>query len=292
MSAFRLIGRQLGYTRQFLSPSSVRVWIPGGFPYEAFDGAARVRPWSVLHLIDSARVYFCIPTIDDPSRSFVDFHLLCQNNLPFIVSLKLEIAPSLYDVSTPKAPLVVDSYLSNIGNSTMVLVHSVMHPEIPEPLARCWIQNVFVSKTTRLPEKLPQEYKETYDKLCVDGEPLIVKPLLKPANRDVISSFDMRVYGSETDPNLHTNYINYLRYCLNGLAAISHRDQQNKMTESFTHYVKSASMLYQKESLMGDNLTVDVWKDEENSDALNFEIMKQDSRLFQSKIELRSSDIC
>ncbi|XP_071110357.1 uncharacterized protein [Haliotis cracherodii] len=287
------IGQQLGYTRKFLSPSSVRVQIPGGFPYEAFDGAARIRPWSVLHLIDSARVYFCIPTIDDTDRSFIDFHLLCQNNLPFIVSLKLEIAPALYDVSIPKAPIIVDTYLSNIGNSSLVLAHNVMHPDIAQPLAKCWIQNVFVSKTTRQPENIPQEYKETYGQLCEDGKPLIIKPLLKPANRDLISTVDMRVYGSDTDPNLHTNYINYLRYCLNGLAAIAHRElSANKPPHDLNHYVKSASMLYQKESLVGDELIVDVWKDGGNSHALNFEILKQDSRLFQSKIELHTDDIC
>ncbi|XP_069121911.1 uncharacterized protein [Argopecten irradians] len=271
---FPRIARQLNYQREFLSPSTIRVTIPGGLPYQAFEPkGAKVAPVSLLQLFESVRAFslWPIPTAERPESSFADFKELLLENFFFIVTVKLTVERQLYDESMPKFPLSITMKLDHIGRSSFLLTSTLAHTQ-DNPYAVCKVQSVLVDPATRKSTSFPDWWRKKYGQdPAVDGTPLKMKTLPE-INSSVYSRNDVIVTPGECDAYLHTNWASYARYCTDACSfGVLHKKYKNITDKTLENGVRELEMALIKESLAGDSLNVVSW---ENEDDLNFRVLK------------------
>ncbi|OWF37418.1 hypothetical protein KP79_PYT04741 [Mizuhopecten yessoensis] len=279
---FPRIARQLNYQREFLSPTSVRVNIPGGLPYEAFEAkGAKVTLWNLLQLFESTRAFafWPIPDAERPDSSFADFKKVLMNNFFFIATAKLSIERQLYDEFLPKFPLSVNIKLDYVGRSSFLLTSTLSHANT-SPYAECKVQSVLVDSETRKPTSFPDWWRQKYgNEASIDGSALIMKDL---PDVDVNQCYqhDVIVYPRDSDAYLHTNWAQYARYCSDACSFGVLRNKYKTITEkSLQNGVKELEMSFRKESSVGDTLNIVSW---ETGDGLNFRVLKDSHTCVQT----------
>ncbi|XP_067660891.1 uncharacterized protein [Haliotis asinina] len=280
-TGFSRIAKQLGYERILLAPNSGRVIVPG-LPYSAFDAQSFPKPWSVMNLMDSTQT--CLVEATDGENSLLGFQELFRKYLGFIITAKVDFHDKLYDESVVKAPLCLDSRISNVGSSSYVMETEMKADEIP--LARYRSQIVLVDSTSRKPIKIPQQWKNTYGHLCDGGQPVRFHALERPSDQSRVSKVSVReVPYSDTDANHHLNFSNYLKYCCDGLVQRGKR-QSNSGLPIRPLLLKSASMWYRKECNYADDLELEIWEHEKEPDSLCVDMLRNGDSVFQCILEV------
>ncbi|XP_060071900.1 uncharacterized protein LOC132551774 isoform X2 [Ylistrum balloti] len=287
-----MIARQLSYQREFLSPTSIRVTIPGGLPYEAFEArGSKVTPWSLLHLFESTRAFsfWPMPAAERPEGSFADFNQLLMDNFFFIATANLSIERQLYDEFTPKFPLSVTIHLDFVGRSSFLLTSSLAHMDT-EPYAVCKVQSVLVNSTTRKPTPFPDWWRRKYlHNTCLSGTALKMKDLLE-AKIDQCYQHDVIVYPRECDSYFHTNWSNYVRYCSDTVSfGVLHKKFKNITEKTLEHGIKELEISLLRESNVGDKLNIVSW---ETNDGLNFRILKDSHACAQMSMSFFQDIFC
>ncbi|XP_046572770.1 uncharacterized protein LOC124280822 isoform X2 [Haliotis rubra] len=278
---FSRIIKQLGYERILLAPNSGRVIIPG-LPYSAFDAQSFPKPWYVMNLMDSTHI--CLIEAAHGRDSLLGLHELCRKYLSFSSTAQMDFHDKLYNESVVKAPLCLDTHISDVGNSSYVMETEMKAAEIP--LARYRSQLVLVDTTSRKPIKIPQQWKDTYGHLYEGGQPMRFHALEKPCDQSRVIKVSVgEVPNSDTDGNGHLNFSNYLKYCCDGLVKREKR-QTNSSLPIRPLLLKSASMWYRKECNDGDDLELEIWEHEKQMDSLCVDMLRNGDSVFQCKMEL------
>ncbi|XP_046381889.2 uncharacterized protein LOC124152876 [Haliotis rufescens] len=276
---FSRIAQQIGHgvKREFPSPHQCVLSLPGGIPYEAFDGKAHVKPWHVLNLVESGRALSFNPIPHD-NRSYLDFHRLYDHYLAFIASARLEIQPEMYGYSVTKSPLRLNKELLYHGSSSTNLETRVTQSKTGLLLASCQQQTVSVSKENRRPAALPDWWKEKYSKINMTGSALRMEPSPRPSQSE-ISSYSLTVQPSDTDTYFHVNWTGYLKFCLEAFALFKYEKDKSANVLELYRPVKVAELSYVKECSLGDTLRVDFWSEPTSNDKLNFEITNSEDKV-------------
>ncbi|XP_021380334.1 uncharacterized protein LOC110467470 [Mizuhopecten yessoensis] len=278
---FPRIARQLNYQREFLSPTSVRVNIPGGLPYEAFEArGSKVSPWNLFQLFESARVFafWPLPNAERPNESFADIYKILQDNLMFTATTNLSIKRPLYDDFTPKFPLSVTVKLDYIGRTSILTTSTLAHTH-SNPYAVCKLQSILVDPATRKPTSFPDWWRQKYaNDSAVDGSALIMKDL-PDVDVDQCYQHDVIVNPRDCDAYSHTNWANYVPYCSDACRFGLLQNRYKNITDSsLENGVKELEMSFRKESSVGDTLKIISW---ETGDGLNFRVLKNNDTCVQ-----------
>ncbi|ESO83559.1 hypothetical protein LOTGIDRAFT_169253 [Lottia gigantea] len=268
------------YTREFLAPNLVQVEVPGGFPYEAFDGEAHIKPWSVLTLVESGRAFTFNRSESDPNHSFLDLGYLYNVGMGFIGSGSTIFNKNLYNTELRKSPLTLTKKLLYAGNSSVNLLTQVLHPDLTEPLVECQVQTILVSRETRKPVQLPDWWREKYQKYSQKEAALNWRLNQKRPNN--LTSYSLTIQPSDCDPYFHVNWSNYLKFCCDGL--LGSNLKSSGLTVLKQPQIKIANFTFLKECNAGEQLSVIFWTEGKE---LCFEIENQDKDVvYQAHLEV------
>ncbi|XP_067660896.1 uncharacterized protein [Haliotis asinina] len=280
-TGFSRIIKQLGYERILRAPNSGRVIVPG-LPYSAFDAQSFPKPWSVLNLMDSTQTCLLRPV--DGGDSILGLQELCKKYRSFMATSQVDFMDKLYDETVAKAPLCLDTHVSNVGSSSYVMETAMRAGEIMLALVKSQI--ILVDTTTRKPIKIPQQWKDTYGHLWEGDQPMRFHPLEKPCDQSRVSKLLVgEVPYSDTDANFHLNFSNYLKYCCDGLVQREERNPKSGQP-SRPLLLKSAFMWYRKECNYGDDLELEIWEHEKEPDTLCVDMLRNGDCVFQCVLEL------
>ena len=90
----------------------------------------------------------------------------------------------------------------------------------------------------------------------------------------------------DIDGYKHTNYVNYVKYCLDAAMDGMQTGYFSKLSGDITDYhVHKFSILFKGESVAKDDLKVHVWENGDNPYILHFEIDKDGKPIHQNTIQ-------
>ncbi|XP_078582048.1 uncharacterized protein LOC144865309 [Branchiostoma floridae x Branchiostoma japonicum] len=192
-----------------------------------------------------------------------------------------ELSPSFYRLVKPGTRLKVSSRLLHLGKSSVTRGGEIVHSSTNQILVKGIMQDVNISLVTLRSEPFPDWIQERYSYLTshVQPRPKTVQAFEKPALAKTFS-YNFTVLPTDIDYNNHTNQRHYIRYCFN--CAVMGAKQGAYPTvrgDLFKQGVRKVSVLYQKESLEGDVLTVESW--EESPGTLRFQVRKGSEKVVQ-----------
>lgn len=207
-------------------------------------------------------------------QTFADLDTLLKENYEFYATLDIEMNREFHRVSSPKYPLEILCELIYIGNSSYRTLKTLRHLEKDVPYGTCSIQSVLVNRATRKPTQLPEWWRVKYEPYCKNGKPLKMDKLTKGLHLK-ITSFPVTVYNSNCDWYKHTHFSSYIMFCYNAYIDGVNKGSYDHVTQSsLDNGIKTLTISFIKESLLGDKLTVDSWEDFGKPNCLNFEIKK------------------
>ncbi|KAK6183087.1 hypothetical protein SNE40_010633 [Patella caerulea] len=272
------------FRREFVAPHIVKIQLPGGFPYEAFDGQANIKPWSLLSLVESGRAFSFNGNKNDPERGFLELNTLPGDVLAFNATCSLTISRDLYRKETSKSPLIITKKLVYAGTSTVNVLAEVSHPDVKVPLAECRVQTVYVDKTTRRPTPTPEWWKEKYKKYSKPEE--VLKWRLSYPRPSAVTSYALIIQPSDCDGYSHTNWTNYLKFCCDALVSTNVKKDRTNLK---LPQIKLALLSYVKEGNVGEQLSVDFWSPAEKK-CICFEILNEDKDIIcQAQLEMHEN---
>ncbi|XP_046348528.2 uncharacterized protein LOC124129090 [Haliotis rufescens] len=273
---FNRIIQQLGYEKQFTAPNCARVTVPG-LTYTSFDGHASPQPWSVVSIIHSSQ----IDTTNAPEdgESILGLHHLFGKNTIFVVVTKVLFYDRLYDEGVAKAPLCMDTSVSNVGRSTVVIDTVMTSGQIP--LAKYQSSSIIMDRTHGNPVEIPQQWKSTYGHLCQTGEPMRFRALERPTDQSCVSKVSAgRVSYSDTDANRHLNFSNYLRFCYDGFISGYLRNDRTRFPRQSVQ-LKSAFAWYRKQCYYGDDLELEFWEHQTKPGTFCVDMLRNGESVYQ-----------
>ncbi|XP_071110076.1 uncharacterized protein [Haliotis cracherodii] len=276
---FSRIIKQLGYERIIRAPNYGRVKIPG-FSYPDFDAHASPQPWSLMDIMDSTQTFLIHPT--DGGESLLGLYQLFGDTDTYMVTAKMDLCEQFHDEDVMKTPLCLDTSVSSVGKSTVVM--DTVMTSGPIPLAKYQSNVILLDRTSGKPVEIPQQWKSTYGHLCT-GEPVRrFHALERPSDQSRVSKVSAgRVSSSDIDANRHVHFSNYLKYCCEGL--IKRQTIQSGVAPQPLK-LKSAFMWYRKECNFDDDIELNFWGHETNPGAICVDMLKNGESVFQCVLEL------
>ncbi|XP_050404042.1 uncharacterized protein LOC126820249 isoform X1 [Patella vulgata] len=272
------------FRREFVAPHIVKIQLPGGFPYEAFDGQANIKPWILLSLVESGRAFSFFGNHNDPERGLLDLNTLYNDVLAFNAACSLTISRDLYKKETSKSPLIITQKLVYAGTSTINVLTEVSHPEIKAPLAECRVQTVCIFKTTRRSTPTPEWWNEKYKKYSKPEE--VLKWKLSYPRPSAVSSYPLIIQPSDCDAYSHTNRTNYLKFCCDALVSTNVKKDG---TDLKLPQIKLALLSFVKEGNVAEQLSVDFWSPPEKK-CICFEILNEKKEIIcQAQLEMHEN---
>ncbi|XP_019613529.1 PREDICTED: uncharacterized protein LOC109461594 [Branchiostoma belcheri] len=199
-----------------------------------------------------------------------------------------EISPSFYSVVRPGRPLKVSSRVVYVGNTSFVKKGEIVDRSTNEILVKGMVQDVLISMDTRRPTPFPDWLKENYLHLTSEPRPEMAEVFEKPPAAKTFV-YSVTVPPSDIDLNNHTNQRHYIRYCFD-CAVVGARQGAYPTVRGdvLKQGVRKVSVLYQKESLEGDVLSVDSW--EESPGTLRFQVRKVYENLVQVTLQFHETN--
>ncbi|KAK6970798.1 hypothetical protein BgiMline_026488 [Biomphalaria glabrata] len=274
---FSRIIQQINCKQTVLSPNKTTVFIPGGFPYEAFNPRACITPWSLIKMVECARGASF-------SANFLNAQELYKNYFIFIVSTSTAVSPDLYDLSVTKGPLVQDVTLDYVGNTSFKLTTVMSIEGMKNPICENQTQSVFVNINTRKPAPPPEWWTQKYSLGLNNKEPLkLVHP--EPPSGEMIQKIHLEVPASDVDPYLHVNWSNYIKYFYESYIQYELRKKSLKDANHLFRNIKNFSVSYIHESNIGDKLSIKLWEDINSQNCYHFQMLKGQKVVNESSIE-------
>lgn len=270
--------KQVNVIHQYISHQSYRVFIPGGFPYEAFNNRACVRPWSIAKMLECGRSAGF-------SEGFLDAKDIYKDYFMFIASSSTKVSPELYNPTKVKGPLVQDVTLDYVGNMSFKLKNIISIEGEKEAICENNTQSVFVSVKTRKPTAPPEWWLNKYSLGEKNGTSLKIE-LLKPPQGIDLNKFLFKVPASDVDPYLHVNWTNYVKYFYEALVHTTLSKVGNENAELAFRNLKDFKITYLQEAGIGDNLNIKFWEDIKIRHLYHFQMFKGTVTVCQSSFEL------
>jgi acyl-CoA thioesterase FadM len=188
------------------------------------------------------------------------------------------------DCLVAKTKFGVVIQLGYVGNSSLSSIAKLITQPEGKVLVTNTNQVVTVDKTTRKPTTLSEWWKERYHSYGTTTKPLIVAVLAVP---EITHSYSVKVPWTDIDNYKHTNYIAYIRYCIDAAMDATAAKVYTKVKHDFLQYpIQSMRISYKGESVANDNLVVKTWENQENPLILHFSIDREGVILFQSTMQV------
>lgn len=253
------------------------------------DRTGNFSIWRIQKMLTGVRLAAYHITSPETGETFLEYDRLTSGLYTFMASAKTEITRECYDLPDAAVSPSFEAklHLGYMGNSSLNSVATLYHTQTGKELARNINQVVTVDKTTRRPAPLPEWWKEKYGD-CVVGNERLVIPLVPVPDENVPGFYkgQCQVSWSDTDTYKHTNYLSYIRFCLDAAMDGIVDGQFQKFTGDILQYhVKSIQLAYKGESLARDTLDITVWEDAINAYILHFDVKKDKNTIFQSTME-------
>ncbi|KAL4228889.1 hypothetical protein ACF0H5_011929 [Mactra antiquata] len=284
------IGKNLNYTMDYLSRGCVRVNIPT-LPYEAFDNTgSKLKPWSMLSLVESVRAFSFWTKDEQPGcrsskKSYLDIDKVAKTNFIFIIGAKLTINPVFNDHLSPKFPLFMDQKLTYLGKSSKTLTYDLYYADTKDLYFSCDVTDVIVSSVNRSPSPYPDWWTEKYGDIGTNERPDYSVADV-PLNNVLTSSVQVK-YG-DIDQYRHTNWGAYLKYSYENLSDQVTSNSYKYMRQSHMDKgLRECKLVYSGESNLGDVLTLQSWESEErtNENSVFFNILLGDAHCFHCNLK-------
>ncbi|WAR06668.1 hypothetical protein MAR_022037 [Mya arenaria] len=276
----RSIRKYLNYQWENDKIEHIRATLPG-ISFEALDAPAeKITPWSLVKLFDSLDqgYFWSAPTKPgDP----------VYQPIFYILNLCMDIEEELYDANTPKYPLVLDSVLKYVKNSSRCVEKTLSHPDTNTRYATYREIDVNVDYATRKPTPLPNWWKAKLN-VPSDGERQQFSIPAKPPSGTVCSP--QRVSFSDTDDNQHTNFASYVKFCCDAFYENVVAGRYGKEINVYDCRLKRLEVTYHKDSELGDCLVIESWQDGINRDTFFFEIRKDSDVLLSAMLRFYGSN--
>ncbi|KAK3592738.1 hypothetical protein CHS0354_016494 [Potamilus streckersoni] len=237
-----------------------------------------------LKKIDVAET-LALYTVTDCGHGFLDFARLVDRKLIFSIGSVINISKNFYLPAISKSKFIHKMWLGNIGNTSYESHTSTssVHGQI---LLNCQNQGALVDNKTRRPTRLPDWWKNKYEKFVVGKKRYTFVKLDRPC--DILSS-DVLVVHNDRDENQHTNWLAYPMYCINSVNSYINQGHFKGKENICRNWIKRLEMLHLGESLEGDNLVVHIWKEDCVDNRIASHIYKGDKCIFQCIIDYHSS---
>ncbi|XP_078581926.1 uncharacterized protein LOC144865216 [Branchiostoma floridae x Branchiostoma japonicum] len=241
-----------------------------------FDRSGRVQAWTFLRMLEFARIAAIRPLIKERTGT--------QNDgaTAFVRYQEVDFAPRFYAVVKPDSSLIMSTYLGYVGRSSLFYKYDIRSGTSNDVIGRSSTQMVRVNRQTRRPIAWPDALIENLSKKGLD-RPAVPGPFKeRPAPMFVCK---VTVHNSDIDVRQHTNQSVYLRYCLDAAAVGARKNVFSVVKDTALCPIRKVGILYQKEALIGDELTVELWEDQGCAETLCFQIKRGKEDITQVTVQ-------
>ncbi|XP_019613483.1 PREDICTED: uncharacterized protein LOC109461545 [Branchiostoma belcheri] len=218
-----------------------------------FDRSGRVQVWTYLRMLEFARIAAIQPLIKE--------HTGTQNDgsTAFVRYQEVEFSPRFYTIVKPNTSLVMAVGISYVGRSSLIYDYGIRSNASDDIIGRSFTQMVRVNRKTRRPIAWPDAL---IDRFSNEGQdrPVVPGPFEQIPEPAFVCK--VRVSNSDIDVRKHTNQSVYLRYCLDAAAIAARRNSFSVIKDIALCPIRKVGILYQREALLGDELTLEMWEDQ------------------------------
>lgn len=174
--------------------------------------------------------------------------------------------------------------VSGIGKSSIDFLSLIKDPEDDILLATLKLRSVLVKLPDRKSAPLPQVLKVRCSPFIKPEQAL--QQYVACSRPETAHSLVFKVRPSDTDHNGHLNSSVYMQFCVDCASEAAYSGKLKHFHQNMTNYhVKRIRAVYIRECLLGDNLVVYCWEDNEDSTVLHFDILNKEKCIFQCCIE-------
>ncbi|XP_066300925.1 uncharacterized protein [Branchiostoma lanceolatum] len=239
-----------------------------------------LRPQEVLILLGAKA------QLRNPGRLKAIAKLLKTCNV-FLRYREFRIQPEFYTKLRPGADTTttVTLWISHVGKTSWLLEGDVRLASTGEVLCHCVGQAVLMNTATRKPTGIPEFIREAFPQ----KNPLPRLDVPMPLNPGRIYRHDLVALPSDSDINEHTNFSTYIRFCTDATAALVREGAFPFLNEEVK--VKKISLLFQKETREGENVTVEAAEDSGRSHSLDFQVKRGNDGIVKCCFEFFDDDI-
>ncbi|GFO11425.1 hypothetical protein PoB_003793000 [Plakobranchus ocellatus] len=278
---------KLKVSQELVSDKHVKVILPAGFPFIAYNGKGYVNPWNILTLLDTFRItVFAKSTPNE--IIFLDGDKLCEESMPLICATTAKISPSLYDNSIAQAPMEMHCELTHAGKTSMTMKYSLYFKGSDLPVCENKIKTVSVDLTSRKPYQLPDWWKKKYD-IGLEGGQTLNIPRIVPGS-SVLYNYQVKVKASDLDFFWHVNWSNYVKFSLDCFIEFAAKEHgPGNLVRAFRK-CKNFSVLFLKEARLMDTLDICMWKDLDNPNLFKFQFKNEADVACESHLEFYPHD--
>ena len=241
--------------------------------------------WQLQALMTKARMYAFHAPADDTGETFLEYNTLTSDRYTFMASVKTSVARSYYSMpDMPQLPALRASVcLSYIGTSSLSTSATLNCADSGEVYVRNINQVVSVDKSTRKPMPLPDWWRTKYTSSVVGNERLVIPRFTQP---ETVHRYECRVPWTDVDIYQHTNYVAYIRYCIDCAMDGFYNGAYSNFSDTLSRYmIKDTSIAFYNESNANNILQVSSWQGKDNPHILRFDGSKDETTVFQSSIE-------
>lgn len=224
--------------------------------------------------MEAARLKIFTP--DENGHSIVDSAILCRDNYrPFVLASSMQVRKRFYDIRLPKYPIRMDVKLSGIGKTSVDLHTEGYVNNLPEPLFFSQVKIVFICSQTNTPKPPPPWWFEKFTKEVFLDAPQLERFGVDGRDENHSSESKYTVNVADVDGYLHSNAAHYVRYCFSAFTdrCISQAATSRDRAQLFRQ-LSDLSILYKKETKIGDVLTTKVSTHENEPDTFFFTVSK------------------
>ncbi|XP_078581838.1 uncharacterized protein LOC144865151 [Branchiostoma floridae x Branchiostoma japonicum] len=239
-----------------------------------FNRAGQISIWTIADR--AAWLVFLGASALEPRFLNVRLFTRCQ---------EWELSPSFYSLVKPGTSLQASSRMLHVGKTSMIRRGEIVDSSTNQVLVKGIVQDVHISMETRRPKPFPDWLKEKYSYLSSESRPKTVEEFEDPSVTTKTFIYRVTVPPSDIDENNYTNHRYYIKYCFNCAAVGAKQGAYPTVRgDLFKQGVRKVSVLYQKESLEGDVLTVESW--EESPGTLRFQVRKGSEKVVQVTMQI------
>ena len=216
---------------------------------------------------------------------------------PFMTVAEYNIHRAMYskaeqwNLGGQLTPALLTTKLISAGRSSLDMFSKIETADSNVELATLHFKMTVVDVKTRKSYPLPETFKAQLAKHSSSEKTL---GRFRPRERPLkVFSYSMTVRPSDTDFNGHTNQATYIQLCLDSASVVSLRGNAyiNFQGDIAMYNVKTMTMWYAGESLMGDVLTCYTWEDDALPLLLHFQIELKGRTVYHNSISFYPKNI-
>lgn len=210
---------------------------------------------------------FALHTSADEIGPFLDFPKVTEGKFTFMKSTQLSFFRQLH-VIDERSKFFVKFYIAYVGVSSYATYSDLVDGD-NNLFFRVFTCFVLIDKLNRKSLAFPDWWVKKYKP--INEQRINIPRLHKPEN---CFQYHVTISKCDTDAYNHTNYLSYLLFCEAALEKAMQSDIFNYMKHLELNKNK-VNILYVKETLLDELLTVFVWRNQSYNEDINFHIVRE-----------------